>query len=1073
MRGTTDIMRKKNLYPPRNGNLSLDFDQKNVPLKSSNTNFTNKSNHSRVSLGEKCSNCHRTFRDSEHLTKHKRGALCRRLVQKVARQNRKLANKLTLKSKNVSLPSNSVGPRKKSRVSRPASMTHKPYQCSVCGARFCDKVNVELHCERHHNANSQLWVEVTRGQDIRSVSDLTNNLQNNSLVSPNEATIDASASRTYVMATSTASVDGASSSALNYVSSRLMPLERIKCPECNTFFHSELQLHEHKKVSHQSLLNNCIESSSHMLFHQTSHAPVLNRGITPLNNPNPNCQQYLGPNVGTIDTNVSNLSLNQPLLPTGYIFPAPAYYSHDPNSSMQQNIVHPHLSYMQPQHPVHPHLIQHQTEMQQQNTQQDQTPQHNDQIHAESNNHLQHQPSHLLSQDLLLSSLQQPNQPQPTLQPSLPHHSAQHGGHLAHASTIAPQYSSSIILDLPTSNLPSSGSSSELPSLMHNNITGVQSGMNISVVASSASHSVPSSLSGNNNCINASSVPSVACSSTGFVSSPCSLSTSSNRVVPTPKTLDKSDSNVITKWNMCSECGVKFIDLMNLELHVEKKHPLLSILGSVDFKDGTICYKTGTSIAKSLSRNTAVPSKSVMKDLKIPQCHSCCLCNHSTTSLSPMVEHMMSVHGLSGKAMVDSISSEEGASDYCPAVSRNSVTKREVSRSCDAISTMTTCKPTRPPAHQEAGKTLDPSRPLGEDSCLSCLTNFNSAAELIRHRIKDKVHICGVCCYVTCSRKVLTAHMRSDHDLDDSSGSFSAVLSDLKKQLSCWRCKNAFQKTSEFINHLKIHGSLSGRCEKCGKQDNNIANILIHMTTLHPDFMNRLAITVTSNGVPSTCSYLQTLTGDLLDASCLESRGKTDTSGECSTGDKRRNKSKKRISFIDEVNTSCGSGKNKSSAKADDDRRTYACSQCLICFYGTSSLEIHLKEHEDLGSSGHLPTLANIKRSPSEERLTSSLICPPDAQKAGIVDRSKVNTGKSKANLKVKSGDGKKIGLSSLPSTSGFKCEECGLTKDSSEVMVSHIQKVHMSGNLIHMVAEKKGATKEYPIYIVTPISAN
>lgn len=41
--------------------------------------------------GEQCENCHRTFRDLEHLAKHRRGALCKKLVQRVARQNRKLA----------------------------------------------------------------------------------------------------------------------------------------------------------------------------------------------------------------------------------------------------------------------------------------------------------------------------------------------------------------------------------------------------------------------------------------------------------------------------------------------------------------------------------------------------------------------------------------------------------------------------------------------------------------------------------------------------------------------------------------------------------------------------------------------------------------------------------------------------------------------------------------------------------------------------------------------------------------------------------------------------------------------
>ncbi|KAF2362023.1 Zinc finger C2H2-type [Trinorchestia longiramus] len=1069
MRGSAELVRKKSLLPLKKSySTSLILHPKESSLKSSSNTKTKTSNGS---LGEKCSNCHRSFRDSEHLAKHKRGALCRRLVQRVARQNRKLATKFD-KPKSASL-SSAVGSRKKPQPSRPVLATHKPYQCSVCGARFLDKVNVELHCERHHNANRHLWVEVARGHDAQAVAP-SSTLDTNNISSIVEGNVGACTSRaSFVLTPDNTLADVVSNS--NHVSPpRLMPLDRVKCTECNAFFHSEVQLHEHKKVSHQTIPN-CVESpSSHVLFHQSSPATVLNRNIGTLSNSNASCQQYLGHNVGSIDTSITNLSLNQPILTPGYIFPAPpTYYSHDPNSSMQQNIVHPHVSYMQPQHAVHPHVLHHQAEMQPHEPQQELPPQqHPEQVHGEPHSHMQHQPPppHLHSQDLLLS-LQQPT----PAQLPLPLHNPILGGHPTHHSAISSQsYPSPVLIDSPPSHLTSSTVmvSSELASLVYSNASNSVPGdrLGTSVLPSSSSNDSVSSSLTNGNLI-CTSVTTVPMSSAFGVSSP-----SSSRASSTGKPLEKPDATVNTKWNMCGDCGLKFIDLMNLELHVEKKHPLLAILGSVDFKDGTVCHKTGTSITKNHSRS-GVSSRSLTKDIKIPQRHLCTICHHTSISLSPMVDHVMSMHNLTGKPMIDAIRSEEGTSEYGSTKSSFSAPfSKENSSFSDVASTTVAVKSSKLIPGKDGGKVQDPSLPLGEDSCYLCQANFNSSAELIRHRIKDKKHICGMCFYVTCSRKVLTAHLKTEHDLSDVSGSSTAVLSDLKKQLSCWRCNVTFQKTSDFINHLKCHGSLSGRCEKCGKQDYNIANILIHMTTLHPDYINRVSITVTGKGKMSTCLYLQTLAGDLLDASCLESRGKSDSQNneEQTTGTSKsqssNNKNRKRSVSAD--NGSSSSENKTSRAKDDDDRRTYACSQCLISLYGTTSLESHLKQHEGSGSSGLLPGLANIKRSPSEERQS-----PETASSTRYSDRSRKSSKSSKqtrgiTKSKGKAFDPQKVGLQSLPLTCGFKCEECGLTKDSSNVLVSHIQKVHISGNLIHMVNEKKGAVKEYPIYIVTPISS-
>ena len=92
-----------------------------------------------------CRLCGRSFKEASHFTKHKRGALCKKIAQKAAKLRKKKLKLLMLEKP----------------PSRPA-VPHKPYQCNVCAAKFCDKVNVELHLEREHNTHKQLWVEVSK-----------------------------------------------------------------------------------------------------------------------------------------------------------------------------------------------------------------------------------------------------------------------------------------------------------------------------------------------------------------------------------------------------------------------------------------------------------------------------------------------------------------------------------------------------------------------------------------------------------------------------------------------------------------------------------------------------------------------------------------------------------------------------------------------------------------------------------------------------------------------------------------------------------------------------------------------
>ncbi|XP_063601119.1 myc-associated zinc finger protein-like [Penaeus indicus] len=94
-----------------------------------------------------CEVCGRNFKEASHFTKHKRGALCRKLAQRMAKKSKK----------KKSSTGQELSDRRNKQV-----LLHKPYQCNVCGAKFCDKVNVELHLERQHNSQQQLWVEVAK-----------------------------------------------------------------------------------------------------------------------------------------------------------------------------------------------------------------------------------------------------------------------------------------------------------------------------------------------------------------------------------------------------------------------------------------------------------------------------------------------------------------------------------------------------------------------------------------------------------------------------------------------------------------------------------------------------------------------------------------------------------------------------------------------------------------------------------------------------------------------------------------------------------------------------------------------
>ena len=559
--------------------------------------------------------------------------------------------------------------------------------------------------------------------------------------------------------------------------------------------------------------------------------------------------------------------------------------------------------------------------------------------------------------------------------------------------------------------------------------------------------------------------------------------------------------SVGAKWNMCGDCGIKFLDLMNLELHVERKHPQLKILGSVDLGEGTVCFKTGIvnnkgcSVAATSagSSTKSVLIKDTSNEEKLTQRHACTLCHHRTTSLVTMVDHMLHVHFLTGKDMMDAIISEGEIN--------GGIQSQQSSKKIAALNTSSAAMPSAQQDHSTCSKlTSVKSRNLVEEStrntsqtpsvaahkgstgaphpnqCRSCNALFGTSSELIRHRIKDKRNTCVVCCYLTCSRRELAEHLKTEHDWSDVSAlaeqEAAFTAEDIKKKLTCWRCDQEFKKTGEFLDHLKVHGSITGKCEKCGRQDYSVANILIHMTTLHSDYMNKLTITVMSKGKTWTCTYLQTVTGELVDIAVKETPLVRKTANNSKLYENSLLKPKVKINKKRPIESEKNKRPSKSKlssdfSKTDDFQEdckpeAYACSKCRVCLHGSGSLELHLKQHQQSlcpdTPSGDLSS-NNLKNSPPGfPRLPQK-----STDSSGSHTSTLMGPGVSNASL---------IGLEVRSNTAGFRCQECGLTRATGEPLMNHIQKVHISGNLLHRLKQADGSVRDYPIYVITPISS-
>ncbi|XP_071517223.1 uncharacterized protein [Panulirus ornatus] len=683
-----------------------------------------------------CEVCGRNFREASHFTKHKRGALCRKLAQRMAKKTKK---------KKGSGNQDSADKRNKQTI------LHKPYQCNVCGAKFCDKVNVELHIERQHNSRQQLWVEIAKNGGF-------------------------------------------------------------SCAECDRWFQDKADLTEHQRQHMATYLH---------------HSERLNHGGEPQ---------------GTT-----------------------VVYYHEPLQQVQ--------TYGQQTQPPPP------------------------------------PPTHL------------PPPPPPAPPP------------VAH---------------------------------MHNNMTTI-----LHTPQLTPSSLIPVSQTSNPQ-------PSVPTHSPLQSIPPLGVAESVAKGLKNSKT-DRLATN--SKWNICGDCGHKFVDPMNLELHIQRKHPDSYMVETVNLGGGIILYKTNNTCSdvQCLITQNGTANSELKSNKANPQTFDCILCGYKATSKNYILYHLQNIHSTSNT---------------------------------DFIHVLETLESGKKGARGIKGKKNNQDPLLREQRhvCDACGEVFLSKAELIRHRIKDKQYMCGVCCHASCSQQQVTAHMASHHP---------HYHPHVSGGLFCWICGSISLSAPTLDDHLITHGTLTTECVSCGERGERLGALLSHVGVHLPRQSSRVRLTVTRPGQPPSSHTVEVAVDGTIHSGLNLNRAS-------------------QVSVGDPVPARIAPA--------------YACSECGACLAGAAQLEAHLQLHQTnavvttqvaVSSSNNVGTLTN----------TTATMVPVTAP--------------SLPTTTVASGGG----VCRVPGSFEFRCEECGFWRQESEPVMRHIQAVHMSGNMLHSVKLQSGLVQIHPIHVVTPIS--
>ncbi|XP_076054404.1 uncharacterized protein LOC143032887 isoform X2 [Oratosquilla oratoria] len=699
-----------------------------------------------------CEICGRVFKEASHFTKHKRGALCRKTAQRLAKNKRK-------KDQGGIFTGDK---RYKTNI------VHKPYQCNVCGAKFCDKVNVELHLERQHQTKQALWVEVAKNGGFA-------------------------------------------------------------CAECDGWFQDKGDLAEHQR--------------QHMLAY--SHQP------------NRIQQQPIGQR------------MNMPDRPLGQT------HNNNNNNTTTNTFFHEPLQPIQPYHQPHP----------------------------------------------------PPLPPQQVIHNNIPSHISTHNQH------IIPQQQQ----PLPPPVNPGSENSNK-----------------------------------------------------------------DNRVGKVSK------YPTMCKWNVCGDCGHKFMDQMNLELHLQRKHPDSFIIETVNLGGGTMLYRTNNStgdVQHYLTENNT----SDVRDKQGNHTFDCVLCGYKATSKNYIMYHLQNIHSTSNTNFI------------------------HVLENLDTKKTSKLGKGTG----RKASK--DPILMEKRHPCDICGEVFLSKAELIRHRIKDKQFVCGVCCHASCSQEQVQQHMATHHP-DGRNQVMRAGAA-----MVCWVCGGGAASLAALDDHLATHGTVTAECEACGKCGRGLCSLTPHMTIQHHNATARVKLTVTRPGNQGIVHTVELTADGTLNAGVSQ----VPQPSPCTSSG---------------VSTSCSSMMASSTTSEEQPKgntntrpaiAAYACSQCGACLTQASDIEAHI--------CGHQASLAPITSTISSTSSKSSKSSPSSSASSQLTTATTTTSTTTLPTVSTVAVRG--------PGSLEFRCEECGYWREESEPVMRHIQAVHMSGNMVHTVRCATGGVQVYHIHVVTPIS--
>ncbi|XP_045106465.1 zinc finger protein 628-like isoform X2 [Portunus trituberculatus] len=415
------------------------------------------------------------------------------------------------------------------------------------------------------------------------------------------------------------------------------------------------------------------------------------------------------------------------------------------------------------------------------------------------------------------------------------------------------------------------------------------------------------------------------------------------------------------KWNMCGDCGHRFVDPINLELHLQRRHPASRLLDTITIAGNTMLYRTDHTRpdlnAVAMTSRNSLPSN---------QTYECLLCGFRATVHSLVTNHLQSVHGTANSNLIHVTETPEP-------------TRKAVRGSQARQSTKD---------HKE------------RHVCEACGEVFPVRVELIRHRVKEKKYRCGVCCLASCSQEQVSAHMAAQHPGTPANTT----------GLACWLCGTLVYSAATLDEHLKSHGVLRTECVECRECRAGLSDLLSHLRTHLPLQPSRVRLSLSQTGQPTTTQEVEVA----LDGSVYSTSTQDAASG--------------------------GEAPTAWAAVA------YACSECGACLAGAAQLEAHLQIHQT--SQAPHPATSNHSNTTTTTTVAAAIAATTQATSclAGA-------------------------GVSRVPGSLEFRCEECGFWRQDGEPVMKHIQAVHMSGNMLHSVRLPSGLLQVHPIQVVTPIS--